>query len=243
MWLMKAEPARGRSMLTEARALAHSVGDMYLVAHAEALLGRVENVTGNASAASGHFVQAVETFETLGIHWGAGSAMTGWANLALATDDADRAQRLLDGATAALRDAGPWFLTSVLLLRAVLAVQRGNPDDAISLIREALMRIQELQDKFAFVYAVVPLAHAAALTGDDDWAARILGVGDAVSERTGATISGRLMHDRQQTVAREVRARLGPERWDQAYAAGRKTSIDALLKDIDGARIQRAAAE
>jgi hypothetical protein len=115
MWLMKAEPARGRSMLIEARALAHSVGDTYLVAHAEALLGRVENVTGNASAASGHFVQAVETFETLGIHWGAGSAMTGWANLALTTDDADRAQRLLDGATAVLRDAGPWFLTSVLL--------------------------------------------------------------------------------------------------------------------------------
>jgi hypothetical protein len=84
---------------------------------------------------------------------------------------------------------------------------------------------------------VVPLAQAAALTGDDAWAARILGVGDAVSERTGATISGRLMHDRQQTVAREVRARLGPERWDQAYAAGRKTSIDALLKDIDGARV------
>ena len=106
-----------------------------------------------------------------------------------------------------------------------------------TLIRESLMRIQELQDKFAFVYAVVPLAQAAALTGDDAWAARILGVGDAVSERTGATISGRLMHDRQQTVAREVRARLGPERWDQAYAAGRKTSIDALLKDIDGARV------
>ena len=237
MWLMKAEPARGRSMLIEARALAHSVGDMYLVAHAEALLGRVENVTGNGSAASDHFVQAVETFEKLGIHWGAGSAMTGWANLALATGDAAHAQRLLDGATAMLRDAGPWCLTSVLCLRAVLAVQRGNPGDAISLIRESLMRIQELQDKFAFVYAVVPLAQAAALTGDDAWAARILGVGDAVSERTGATISGRLMHDRQQTVAREVRARLGPERWDQAYAAGRKTSIGALLKDIDVARV------
>jgi len=34
-----------------------------------------------------------------------------------------------------------------------------------------------------------------------------------------------------------VRARLGPERWDQAYAVGRKTSIGALLKDIDGARV------
>jgi hypothetical protein len=27
--------------------------------------------------------------------------------------------------------------------------------------------------------------------------------------------------------------RLGPDRWAMAYAAGRKTSIDGLLKDID----------
>jgi hypothetical protein len=37
-------------------------------------------------------------------------------------------------------------------------------------------------------------------------------------------------------VERETRARLGPERWAQAYAAGRKSSIDMLLKDIDRAR-------
>lgn len=32
----------------------------------------------------------------------------------------------------------------------------------------------------------------------------------------------------------EVRARLGEDRWALAYAAGRSTSIDGLLKDIDG---------
>jgi hypothetical protein len=36
-------------------------------------------------------------------------------------------------------------------------------------------------------------------------------------------------------VEREVRARLGPDRWARAYAAGRVTSIDSLIKDIDGA--------
>ena len=30
-----------------------------------------------------------------------------------------------------------------------------------------------------------------------------------------------------------MRARLDPEQWAKAYAAGRKASIDALLKDID----------
>ena len=32
---------------------------------------------------------------------------------------------------------------------------------------------------------------------------------------------------------REARAHLAPDRWDRAYAAGRRASIDALLKDID----------
>ena len=34
----------------------------------------------------------------------------------------------------------------------------------------------------------------------------------------------------------EIMERLGPDRWARAYEAGRKTSIDALLKDIEAAR-------
>ena len=83
------------------------------------------------------------------------------------------------------------------------------------------------------MYALVPLAAAAVLKGDDEWAARILGARDAVSERTGATVVDKSVHDLQVQSEREVRARLGPDRWAVAYAAGRRTSIDALLKDID----------
>ena len=34
---------------------------------------------------------------------------------------------------------------------------------------------------------------------------------------------------------REARARLGPDRWTRAYAAGRRITIDSLLMDIDSA--------
>ena len=61
----------------------------------------------------------------------------------------------------------------MLCLRAVLAVQRGNPGDAISLIRESLRCIQELQDNFAFVYAVVPLAQAATPGRRGFWASEM----------------------------------------------------------------------
>jgi hypothetical protein len=37
-----------------------------------------------------------------------------------------------------------------------------------------------------------------------------------------------------------VRARLGPDRWARAYAAGRVTSIDSLMIDIDSVLGSRA---
>ena len=135
-----------------------------------------------------------------------------------------------------LRHAGPWFLSLVRYLRAVLAVRRGVPDRAIALMRESLIHIQELQDKFAFVYALVPLAAAAVMKNDNAWAARIIGARDAITERTGRTIVDKSGQDLREQTEREARGRLGPDRWAQAYAAGRKSSIDALIQDIDRAR-------
>jgi len=84
---------------------------------------------------------------------------------------------------------------------------------------------------------------AAMLKGDAAWAARILGVRDAVSERTGATVVVRQsLDDLIGLGEREVRTRLGPDRWAAAYAAGRQMSIDSLFTDIDDALAHRGRA-
>jgi hypothetical protein len=147
--------------------------------------------------------------------------------------DGDQAERLLDEAISVLPGVGPWFMMLTLYVRAILAVRREQPDEAIGLVRQSLIRIRELHDKFAFVYALVPLAAAAVRKGDDAWAARILGVRDAVTERTGATVADKSVDDLREQAERGARARLGQARWARAYAAGRTTSIDSLLKDID----------
>ena len=195
-----------------------------------------------SNAARDRFTRSVEGFRALAIPWGTGNALSGMAAVALATGDAGQAERLLDEATSVLRHAGPWFLTLALYVRAILAVRRGNPDEAIALVRESLTRIRELHDKFAFVYALVPLAAAAVLKGDDAWAARILGARDAVTERTGVTVVDKSVQDLREQAEREARARLGPDRWARAYAAGRSASIDSLIKDIDGVLRSRAHA-
>ena len=219
--------------MNRALALTHSADDRDVVANTEYLFGHVEHAAGNVDAARDRFSRSVNEFRSLAIASGTGNALSGMASVALASGDASLAERLLDEATSVLRQSGPWFLTWALYVRAILAVRRGNPDEAIGLLRESLTRIRELHDKFAFVYALVPLAAAAVLKGDDAWAARILGTRDAVTERTGVTVVDKSVQDLREQAEREARARLGPDRWGRAYAAGRVTSIDSVIKDID----------
>ncbi len=229
------ELGRARIALTRALDLAHGAGDTEMVAQAEHLLGHVEHAVGNATAARARLTRSVEGFRTLGISWGVGNSLNGLAKVALSIGDANGAERLLDEATSVLRRAGPWFLALVSFRRATLAVQRGSPDQAIAYARESLTLFRQLHDKFAVVYALVPLAAAAALKGDDLWTARILGARDAVTERTGATVADGWVQALGEQAEREVRARLGPDRWARAHAAGRATSIDALIEHIDRA--------
>jgi hypothetical protein len=159
------------------------------------------------------------------------------ATVLLASGEATSAERLLDEAIALLRPFGPWFLALALDVRASLAVQRGDADETIAIVRESLTVIHGLHDNHAFVFALGPLAVAAILKGDDMWAARVLGARDAVTEHTRATVAVRRSLDNLTGLReRDVRERLGPDRWAAAYAAGRQMSMDSLLKDINRAR-------
>jgi predicted ATPase/DNA-binding XRE family transcriptional regulator len=223
----RGELALAGARLERAMVLARGVGDLDTAAQAENLSGHVERAKGNLDAARERFIRSAEVFQSLAIPWGVGSALNGMAGVALASGNADAAEKLLDEATTVLRQAGPWFLMPVLYVRAIRAVRRGNPDEAIALLRENLTRIQELHDKYAFVYALVPLAAAAVLKGAHGGAAQVLGVRDAVIERTGLNVVDTPVQDLREQAEQEARARLGPDRWARAYAAGRKTSIDS----------------
>ena len=194
LWYSHGQLERARTGLTRAVALAQDLGYAQKLAQAQYLLGHVELAAGNLSEARDLFSCSLDEYRTLAIPSGTGGALTGLAWVALVSGD-ERIERLLDQATVELRNTGPWFLSLVRYLRAILAVRQGRADDAIAVIRESLTHIRELRDKFAFVYALVPLAAAAVIKGDDAWAARILGARDTVTERTGATIVEMSVHD------------------------------------------------
>ncbi len=222
-----------RAGIARALSVTHALGDENLIAHTHTMMGHIEHGSGNVETARVHFARATDTFKRLSLAWAAGSALSGWGGVELASGNVAEAERRLDEATTVLRDSGPWFLTPVRCFRAVLAVHRGRADETIALMRESLVHIRELKDKYAFVYALVPLAAAAMLKGDAAWTARILGARAAVSERTGARVVVTVIRDIGERAEQASRNQLGPERWAAAYTAGRTASIDSLLKDID----------
>jgi predicted ATPase/DNA-binding XRE family transcriptional regulator len=235
MQFTQGELEGARTAVTRALTIAQSVARTDLIAPAENLFGYVEHAAGNMDAARERFTRSVEGFRALATPWGTGNALNGLARVHLARGDAGLAEPLLHEATAILRQAGPWFLSLTLSVRANLAVRRGNAREAMVLLRESLTHIQDLHDKYAFAYTLVFLAAAAVLKGDDIWAARILAARDIVTERAGATVVDKTVQEVRDQVERDVRARLGSDRWDRAYSAGRMTSIDSLMKNIDNA--------
>ena len=226
MLLSQGAIARAREAADRAILLARAAGETALVVQAEHLAGHLARGLGRIDEAKATLLRCADAFKQLNMPWGAGSALNGLAGLALHSGDDRETERLLDEATVLLRQAGPWFQMQVLFLRAIHALRRGNADAAIAFVRENLQRIRELHDRFAFVYALIPLASAAALKGDDEWAARILGARDALDERTGARVDP-TVRDLREAAERAVRARLTPELWDRAYGVGQRASIDS----------------
>jgi predicted ATPase len=135
MWYTRGELAPARAALIDALSLSSDVNDRDSVMHAEWVFGHVEYAAGNLDAARERFTRSLEGFRTAEHAWGTGNVLSGLAWVALAAGDFEASERLLDEAAVALRDAGPWFLELGLYIRGVLAVRRGNADEAIALAR------------------------------------------------------------------------------------------------------------
>ena len=235
MWYTQGHVGNAREWLTRALTVGPDI-DADVAAMAEILFGHVEQADGNQEAARERFSRSMDLFRSLSSAWGVGNALMGTASVALASGDIVTAERELDDATSVLQQAGPWFLNLPLYIRANLAVRRRQADAAVEYVRQSLHCSRALHDKFAFVYALTPLAAAAALKGNDTWAARVLGTRDAVTEQTGASSVDKTVRELRERTEQEVRGRLGPECWAREYAAGRRASIDSLLSDIEDAQ-------
>jgi predicted ATPase/transcriptional regulator with XRE-family HTH domain len=233
MLYTQGELGRAREVLNSARAVADRERDTVVGPLALMFLGYVEYGSGNFAIARAYFDECLHGPCAQGAPGVGGSIFSGRAWVSLAEGRGAEAERLLERANASFSSAGPWFLALVLYLRALLALQRNEPVTAMMVLRESLGCILECRDNFALVYALACLAAAAAAAGHDDWAARISGVRDDVTDRTGVTMADPLMEDIVRRNREAARARIGAAAWDSASDEGRRAGVEALLGEID----------
>jgi len=235
MWHTSGELEQARSAAGRALALAREADDTAVMVHALHLLGHIEQARGNTDNATVLLAQSLDGFKAASTPWGIGNALVGMATAALAARDVQKAERLLEEASSVLRQAGPWFLNLPLYIHAIAAVQRGDADAAIAFVHESLLCSRHVRDRFAFVFALVPLAAAAEQKGLDTLAAKALGARDAITERAGSTVVSHSLRQLRERVEQQAKVRLGLTTWTRAYETGRTASIDSLLNDIEDA--------
>jgi len=224
---------RGRATLTQVLARPSDEGAEAWMPLAMMMLGHIEHGRGDRAAARALFERFLDESRRLESSWRMGNALGGLAWVALTSGELAQTEARLEEVVPLLPGTGAWFRLLPLYVRAILAVQRQNGAEAMLMVRQSLVLIKELHDRFAFVYSLVPLATAAIWLGDDLWAARILGARDAVAEATGAAVVDTSVNQLREQLEREARTRLGPHQWARAYAAGRTASLDSLVRDID----------
>jgi DNA-binding CsgD family transcriptional regulator len=115
-----------------------------------------------------------------------------------------------------------------LIRLACVAERQGDKRDALRLSQEALPLLVSVGERWAVSKALVRIAKLAALHGQHDVAAMLVGATDAQLEETGSAI---FPQDREHyDLSREVSRRaIGADRYDEYSAAGRSLSMaDAL---------------
>ena len=222
-----------RDLLERARPLARGAGDDWTATQIENLMGHVDRAEGRLDDARAEFLRALAGFRSVGRPGATITSLGGLAWVALAAGAVDEAERWLDEADEIGRATGPWFSMLPLYLRAVIAARRGDADRAIALTRANLVHATAVHERFVVVHALVPFAAAAALKGDDAWAAGILGARESVIEQSGSRVTDPSVIDLCDRAERDVRARMGDASWTRAFEAGRRMTVCALIDEID----------
>ncbi len=155
---------------------------------------------------------------------------------ALQAGDIPAARAHLDAAAQAMQAIGENSAALSVNLGWVLR-REGDPDVARSMFEASLRTARRNGDRAGIAYAILGLACLAADRGDRHQAAVLHGVAQAFLDRAGEPWEELEARYRRESLG-DVRARLGDDQADRAYAEGMALSVDGAL---DLARAQLTA--
>lgn len=196
-------------------------------------LGRYEEA--DASLARGRAINERAGTEAAGI-----SGASFWTDLALVDGDIEEARRRLattEGSMIAARSV--LARARIAKRRAAIALIEGQPLDAERIAHDGLGPVAEQGIPLETFELLEVLAQVAALTGAPEEAARIAGAVAAIRARHGINVRLAWHADRFDEAIRSVRAVLGDDAFDQAFAEGGRLTVSEAVAYVQRTRGER----
>ena len=233
---------RAADLSEQSLGLWEELGDVSGTARALLSLGTVASEQGDYERAISLSERAAELYRESGEQRGHALAVSNLGGLALERGDYAKAASLSEQAYRlfeTLEDSEGMALA--LVNQGFAALSEQNPERSIELLREALRRLVELEFRDVIGYCFEGLAAVLALTGRAEEAAKLLGAAEALRESLGVELAPAEQATHNETVD-AVRARLGEERFSDAWRQGREMSLEqatAYALEEEEARVRQ----
>ncbi|HET8740594.1 MAG TPA: DUF4062 domain-containing protein [Acidimicrobiia bacterium] len=188
-WLemLYGEPDRSEDALIAAVQMFRDLGDDAWLCRTLAMHGMTTYNRNDLDAAERQFNEAIALARENDLEWLADAwCAYGMAHIALARGDFQTCARLLEEAFEYSRDHGlTWGVGHTQLSRGVLAFMLGDLDQAVLRLSESLAVRKELRDARGICDCLGMIALLAAVQGDHEFAAQMLGAAEMAREASG----------------------------------------------------------
>jgi non-specific serine/threonine protein kinase len=226
------DDSRRARLYEESLALFREIGDKLRVSDMLGQLARAAMHKGDYTRARTRFEEALETERAGDDKWRIAHLLRGMGDLAHLEDDYDQAEQLYTEALGYYRDVGD-ETRAAALVRSLghTAQHRGDQERALSLFVESLNSYMKGRLYLGAVLSLSGIAGVLAARGQARWAARVLGIADALHTivREAAPTQGLAEYDRNRD---EVRAVLSPEEFEEEYGRGRSLSQEEAREAV-----------
>ncbi|HEY7148383.1 MAG TPA: BTAD domain-containing putative transcriptional regulator [Gaiellaceae bacterium] len=229
------------ALFEQSLALSEELGDPSGTARSLLSLGTVAAERGDQVRAIELSERAAELYQESGDRRGHALAVSNLGGIALERGEYAKASELSEqayGLFETLEDSEGMALA--LVNQGFSALSEHRPERSLELLRDALRRLAELEFKDVIGYCFEGLAAVLALIERAEEAATLLGAAEALRESLGVELAPAEQSTHTETVD-VVRARLGEERFSDAWRQGRELALEqaiAYALEEEGARVR-----
>jgi predicted ATPase len=198
------------------------------------LLGMSYGIHGDAATANAQLERSLGLWRDLHDRWGVSLALNALGTLAIGEGNQARIKTIFDESLSIARASGDrinvaWSLQSL----SIAAIARGELVAARAMLDEAMTLSLEMSNRDQISWLFETYARLAMAQGQDqaDRAAQLLGAAQTMRERIQYQVWGAGIYTAAAwlPLMNAVRTSIGPDRFDEAFRAGRALSLEQAI--------------